>query len=662
MTKPSKCLSQPSATTSDSLATLQPAVFDAIQAGLVVIDRDHRVIIANRFIQDWVKRTQEEMRGQQCFRLFHDAEHACVECPAGTTFRTGEPAHILHTSVHEDTYVEITTHPIKDDRGEVTYVIEYVLDVSERMRLVHALRDSEEKYRTVVEHCNDAIWILDRAGNYVWFNRRAEELGGYKSEDWQGKSFAPMIVPEDLPMVQRVFAETLAGKAQTYEVSAFGSDGQVFVVQVNTTPIISNGEVVGTVSFGEDITHRKRAEEALRRAYDDLEAKVRERTAELARINEELRAQIAERKVVEEERERLLAEIRRRAAELDIVITSVADALVIYAPGGQIVRMNPAAERMLGYTPAECELAMAERLARVRVETPEGKPFPLEQMPAWRALHGETVHGVISAIRNGKETLWALVSGAPVRTPDGQLLGAVAIFTDITALHELQAQREAFVHTISHDLRAPLTSIRGHAQLLQRVLEKAGLLDLGAMPLEAIATGSRQMNVMIQDMVDSVRLETGQLQLRKWPLDLKLSVPNMLRRAAGVMSVGRVRVDIAADLPSACTDPDRLERIMLNLVSNALKYSAPETEVCVKIERVGREALVTVRDRGVGIAAQDLPHIFERFYRSGNALKAEGLGLGLYITRMLVEAHGGRIWAESELGKGTSVYLTLPLA
>jgi two-component system phosphate regulon sensor histidine kinase PhoR len=109
-------------------------------------------------------------------------------------------------------------------------------------------------------------------------------------------------------------------------------------------------------------------------------------------------------------------------------------------------------------------------------------------------------------------------------------------------------------------------------------------------------------------------------------------------------------------------DPSRLERILTNLISNALKYSPPEAEVVVRAERVDSCLQVSVVDRGIGIAPEDLPHLFERFYRTRGSRKAEGLGLGLYITRMLVEAHGGRIWAESELGKGSTFSFTLPLA
>ena len=167
---------------------------------------------------------------------------------------------------------------------------------------------------------------------------------------------------------------------------------------------------------------------------------------------------------------------------------------------------------------------------------------------------------------------------------------------------------------------------------------------------------------MIQDLVDSARLEAGQLELEKRPAELGNIASGLLERARGAMDVERIKVEIASDLPEFLADPERLERILMNLMTNALKYSDPGTDVLLKAAKTNGEVLVSVTDHGIGIDPNDLPHIFERFYRAGGSQKAEGVGLGLYITKMLVEAHDGRIWAESELGKGSTFYFTLPIA
>ncbi|MBI4321932.1 MAG: HAMP domain-containing histidine kinase [Chloroflexi bacterium] len=222
--------------------------------------------------------------------------------------------------------------------------------------------------------------------------------------------------------------------------------------------------------------------------------------------------------------------------------------------------------------------------------------------------------------------------------------------------------REEYTHTISHDLRAPLMIIQGQAQFLRWEQEKGQSAGDQRGCLEAIVGSAKQMNAMIQDLVDSAHLEAGQLVLDRVPVDLRTTVFDLLERARGIMDVAQVKVGIPVDLPIVSADPNRLERILLNLLSNALKYSPQGSEVAVSLGRVGDEVVVSVADRGAGITQEDLTHIFERFYRPKGGRKAGGLGLGLYITKMLVRAHSGRIWAESEVGKGSTFHFTLPIA
>ena len=220
-------------------------------------------------------------------------------------------------------------------------------------------------------------------------------------------------------------------------------------------------------------------------------------------------------------------------------------------------------------------------------------------------------------------------------------------------------QREDYVRIASHDLRAPLTTILGHAQMIERTPDRVGLVRKSA---EAIATGTRQMNRMIQDLVDATRLETGQLRLERRPVDLRQYLLDLRERLVGTMEVERLRIEAPEGLPPVSADPDRLERILVNLFSNALKYSEPGTEVTVSLAQREGEIVTSVTDRGRGIAPEDLPHIFERYYRARAVReRREGLGLGLYIAKGLVEIHGGCIWVESRVGKGSTFSFTLPV-
>ena len=353
---------------------------------------------------------------------------------------------------------------------------------------------------------------------------------------------------------------------------------------------------------------------------------------------------------------------RRHAAEVDATFASVADGLVIYGPAGEIVRLNPAAESLLGYSPATLSLKLGERIEQLHAETRDGKPLSLEDLPVSRALRGETTRGTVMVLRRpfGKPC-WVSISAAPVRDADGRLLGAVTSLTDITALHELQEQQEDFVRTISHDLRQPLTPIIGQAQLLEARLAAVGQ-QRDVHSVQVIVKSAKRMNVMISDLVESVRLEAGRLELRREPTDLFRLVVDIVGRLGTEAERQRIRVERLGSVPAVAVDPERMERAIVNLITNALKYSPPASPVVVRLNAHNGEAVVAVIDRGVGIPAADLPHLFTRFYRSPAAKRSEGLGLGLYIARLIVEAHNGRISVESTPGVGSTFSFTLPVA
>ncbi|OFX24121.1 MAG: hypothetical protein A2V77_12085 [Anaeromyxobacter sp. RBG_16_69_14] len=307
---------------------------------------------------------------------------------------------------------------------------------------------------------------------------------------------------------------------------------------------------------------------------------------------------------------------------------------------------------------------MLQRWSRLKVQTTEGKPFPVEESPVVKALGGVPVPGVPASIEalDGKR-LWVSISAAPIRAPDGRLDGAVAAITDIGAIQTLQSQREDLLRAVSHDLRNPLQIVLLQAERLQRLL--AGTpLEKERLSADRIAHASKQMGVMIRDLVEAARVESESLALALQRVELSQFLQRMLTQSAGALEVGRVELDLPPDLPCANADPARLERIFVNLIGNALKYSPEETQVRVSASAAAGDGkiLVSVADRGLGIDPEDLPRIFERFYRGKRTRKADGLGLGLYIVQMLVEAHGGGVWAESRPGEGATFSFTLPAA
>ncbi|MBI2390185.1 MAG: MEDS domain-containing protein [Deltaproteobacteria bacterium] len=236
----------------------------------------------------------------------------------------------------------------------------------------------------------------------------------------------------------------------------------------------------------------------------------------------------------------------------------------------------------------------------------------------------------------------------------------VTLFDDVTERRKAEEQREDFLRAVSHDLRTPLSAISLSAQSLLR------RPDPEVLPrrLNRIVNACEHMTATLDDLSEIARLDSGPVPLKRRAVDLGRFGAELVARLAGALDTSRITITIPEDLPAVDADPDRLERIVVNLLSNALKYSTPGSEVRLDCGRDGDRVAISITDRGAGIVPEDLPHVFDRFFRTkaARATGVQGLGIGLYITRALVEAHGGSITAESEPGRGSCFRVVLPAA
>jgi signal transduction histidine kinase len=355
-------------------------------------------------------------------------------------------------------------------------------------------------------------------------------------------------------------------------------------------------------------------------------------------------------------RDRDARQAERQAAELEAVLDAIADGLVVFGPGGEVRSMNEAALRLV----AGDASAPVPAAGPAFVDADDA-PLPPERHPVGRALAGEAVRGqhlrMFDPATGRRARLVA--SAAPIRGPGGTIAGAVLTFSDETSVHLLQEQRDDLLRAITHDLRTPLNAIYLHAH---HVVQGTGGAERAPERGRSIARSCERLSAMIQDLSDSAQLEAGRMHLAPQPVDVAALVGDLLDRLQGGLDVERVRFSAPADLPPAMVDPRQLERILVNLVSNALKYSPVQTEVEVRAAPVEGGVEIAVVDRGVGITPEDQVHLFDRWFRARGTRRPEGLGLGLYITRLLVEAQGGRVHVASAPGQGADFRVVFPAA
>ncbi|MFA5515690.1 MAG: PAS domain S-box protein [Desulfuromonadales bacterium] len=533
--------------------------------------------------------------------------------------RTASPYQIEHRVQRADGsfgWLLSRATPIRDEAGAIVKWYGAATDIDYLKRTEAALRDSEERFRAFFENAAVGLAEMDRDALFLQVNDRFCQITGYRREALLGRTPHELTHPDEREKEEEGFRKILAGEAENLEMEKqyVNKDGGSIWVQENTTAMRdATGGIGKLFLLVQDITKRKAA-------------------------------------VME--RDRLLA-------QLEGTIHSIANAVIIYDFAGAIVRMNPATERMLQYSPEMAAKPIGERLAALRPETADELPYPQERHPALRALRGETILAEVMVYHppQTERALWLAVSAAPIRTADGKILGAVSTMTDLTELHELQQERDLYVHTISHDLRTPLSVILGHAELLEPICRT----DDAQKHIAAITAGAQRMERMIGDMVEAARVQGDNITLEKKAVRLEVFLCDLLARASAALDTARLVIDVPADLPPVHADPDRLERILVNLLSNALKYSSSASPVALTARSAGAEVVISVRDYGQGIASRDLPHIFRRFYRPRKGRKADSVGLGLHIVRSLVEAHGGSIRVESEPGAGSTFTFTLPV-
>jgi len=351
---------------------------------------------------------------------------------------------------------------------------------------------------------------------------------------------------------------------------------------------------------------------------------------------------------------------------LRAVIERIPVGVIIVDASGNVVFVNEMGRRISGELPRE-HAPVAEQAGDYAIRDPHTRQeLSPAETPIGRAVAGEVVEDFESIFVPPGETeeRWVRVSATPLRLEDGTIEGAVAIFADVTEERAVEQRRVNFLAAAMHDLKTPLTAIKGYTQILQRQLARNGALtpEAAGRSLNQIDTTVTRMSGLISELLDVTRLRMGErITLTRGTMDLVTLVRRVTDRYRELAPDHEFELQ-ATETVVGNWDEARLERVLDNLMSNAVKYSDEGTCISVTVDQDGDAAVVVVRDQGVGIPEQDLPRIFERFFRGSNAADEAGLGVGLSGVRQLIEQHQGTVAVNSAVGEGTEFTIRLPLA
>jgi PAS domain S-box-containing protein len=502
-------------------------------------------------------------------------------------------------------------------------LIASVTDITNIKSIERNLRESEEKFSKAFSSSPNAVCLVDtETSKFLEINDSFVRFSGYKVEEIIGHTPDELnlwVNPEDTANMGKILVAT--GSLNNMEIQSRAKSGEI-LTGLFSAQTINIGDKRRMILVITDISEQKKAQEARRKSEEKFSKAFRSSPAVMS-------------------------------------ITRISD--------GTFLEINGAHTRILGFTREE-SIGHTSQDLNIWVDTTDRD----------RMVHQLTEHGQVNNEEFRFRDKWGGIHTLLLSAEQIELEGEpciLSISTDITDYKKMESQateaenlraldklRQELLANVSHELRTPLASIKGFATMLMDYDKRLTYQEKREY-LETIDKNSDRLVELIEQLLEMSRLGVGMLSIKKAPTNVRTLCQTIINEACVRAADHTFVLDLPHKLPVINIDNRRIRQVLDNLIDNSVKYSDPNTEIALFVQIKGNDLLFTLTDHGVGIPRKDLPKLFHRMFHSARGQKAgvTGAGLGLSICKGLVEAHGGKIWIESEEGKGTTCYFTLPI-
>jgi PAS domain S-box-containing protein len=563
--------------------------------------------------------TPKEAYGEGWVSGLHpqDREKVCEEW--GRTVKENLPFELEYRFQRSDdvtTWVFGQAAAERGDSGEVEGYVGTITDVTTRRRIEEVLARSEAKFYSLVDQAGAGIATVDVEGKLTFVNRTFFQMIGYPTAEMLGQPFIRFLHPDDVERIEAQFLEGFRRIPERHlEYRLLHKDGRVIHCYSNPAAILYQDQVVGASIIIHDITERKRAETELQAQY----------------------------------------------AQLDAILRSVGDAILVADQDRRTRYVNPAFTALTGYTEKE---VLGEYAGSVGAGADSEQ---IQQSIELALVEGTVWQGEVMGKRKDGRTYDAALVVAPVRDAEDRLVGYVSSHRDISLSKDLERARRQFIINVSHQFRTPVTTLQFHVHLMQQ----AELPEKSRERLQIVDDQIIRLTQLIQDTLEITALDSGKAVTTWEPVSLSTMIENVITRhqmRAETAGLALVSVPFSPDLPMVKGDELRLVQALGEVVENAITFTPSGGQVTVEAKAAeveGRRwAAIAVRDTGPGISPEEQEKVFNRFFRGSLAESGHvpGTGLGLSIAQEIVRAHGGRMTVESEQGVGSTFTIWLPLA